>query len=77
MLILTGKIVFADRPADAIEGIKRLALGMQGLALPANIGPWSQIVSILCTSSASAMAGKRTTSQGVSRLGSAASTFDR
>jgi hypothetical protein len=35
LLVLAGKVVFADRPADAIELIPRLALGMQGLTLPA------------------------------------------
>jgi hypothetical protein len=33
LLVLTGEIVFADRAADAIEGVERLALTMQGLAL--------------------------------------------
>ena len=33
MLILAGKVVFADRPPDTVEYFKRLAVGMQGLAL--------------------------------------------
>jgi hypothetical protein len=33
LLILAGEIVFADRAADSLEGVERLALGMQGLAL--------------------------------------------
>jgi len=32
LLILAGKIVFADGPPDAVEGLGRLAVGMQGLA---------------------------------------------
>jgi hypothetical protein len=28
LLILTGEIVFADRMADLVEGVERLALGM-------------------------------------------------
>jgi hypothetical protein len=32
LLILAGKVVFADRPPDAVEGFERLAVGVQGLA---------------------------------------------
>jgi hypothetical protein len=35
LLILTGEIVFADRPPDALEGVERLAFAMQRLSLPA------------------------------------------
>jgi len=35
LLILAGEIVLADRPANALEGVERLALGMQSLAVPA------------------------------------------
>jgi hypothetical protein len=34
LLILAGEIVFADRPADVLEGGKRLARGVQRLAQP-------------------------------------------
>jgi hypothetical protein len=34
LLILVGKIVFADRAADAVERVERLALAMQRLGLP-------------------------------------------
>ena len=30
MLILGGKVIFAERPTDPIEGLERLALRMQG-----------------------------------------------
>jgi len=42
LLILSGKIVFADRAADAVEGVEWLAPGMQRLALPAHEGSWSE-----------------------------------
>ena len=32
-------VVFADRAADALEGVERLALGMQGLTQPTSEGP--------------------------------------
>jgi hypothetical protein len=34
LLILTSEIVFADRPADVLEGGERLARGVQHLAVP-------------------------------------------
>ena len=34
MLILAGKVVFAERAADALEGVERLALRMQGFTRP-------------------------------------------
>ncbi len=34
MLILAGEVVLADGPANAVEGVERLALGMKRLALP-------------------------------------------
>jgi hypothetical protein len=34
LLILAGEVVFADRPADVLESFERLAVGVQGLALP-------------------------------------------
>ena len=42
MLILAGEIVFANRPPDAVEHLKRLAVGMQGLALTTCEAPRSQ-----------------------------------
>src|SRR6266446_10106061 len=38
LLVLAGEIVFADRPADLLEHLERLARGMQGLALLAAEG---------------------------------------
>src|SRR5712671_4195315 len=35
LLILAGEVVFADRSPDTVEGIERLAVGVQGLALTA------------------------------------------
>jgi hypothetical protein len=32
LLILAGEIVFADRPADAVKDVERLAIGVQGVA---------------------------------------------
>jgi len=33
LLILSGKVVFADCPPDVFQGFERLAIGVQGLAL--------------------------------------------
>src|SRR5207248_7776110 len=35
LLILAGEVVFADRPPNTVEGVERLTVGMQGLALTA------------------------------------------
>jgi len=35
LLILAGKVVFAERAAEAVEGFERLALGVQRFALAA------------------------------------------
>ncbi len=35
MLILAGKVVFADRPPDAVQGVERLTIGVQRLTAPA------------------------------------------
>src|SRR6516162_6685669 len=35
LLILAREIVFSDRPPDAVEGVERLARGVQRLTLPA------------------------------------------
>jgi hypothetical protein len=39
LLVLPGKIVLTDRTADMVEGGKRFAGGMQGLALMAGEAP--------------------------------------
>ena len=52
MLILTGEVVFTDRSTDAVEGVERLATGMQGLALTAGKASRFQdrldLVSFIC-----------------------------
>jgi hypothetical protein len=35
LLILAGEIVFADRSPEAVQGVERLAIGVQRLAYPA------------------------------------------
>ena len=42
LLILAGKVVFADRSADAVKGFERLALAVQRLAQPAREAPRAQ-----------------------------------
>jgi len=38
LLVLAGKVVFADRPPDLLDGVERLATGVQNLALTAREG---------------------------------------
>ena len=42
MLILAREVVFADRPPDTVEHFKRLAVGVQRLALTAREASRSQ-----------------------------------
>ena len=42
MLILAREVVFADRPPDTVEHFKRLAVGVQCLALTAREASRSQ-----------------------------------
>jgi hypothetical protein len=65
LLILAGEVVFADRPADTLEGVasgSRSGCSASPGRRAKDRGP--QIVSIWCTSSASAIAGKRRISHG-------------
>src|SRR5882762_7776306 len=64
LLILTSEIVLADRPSDVLESGERLARGVQRLAVPPGEALRPPIVAISCTSLASAIAGKHTTSHG-------------
>src|SRR5262249_59928974 len=64
LLILASKVVLADRPPEMSECREWLALGVQRLAPLTRKQRGPQIVSISCTSSTSAIAGKLTTSQG-------------
>ena len=41
LLILAGEVVFADRPADAVKGVERLAVGVQRFARSAREGTGS------------------------------------
>ena len=63
LLVLAGEIVLADRRADLLERLERLALRVERFAGRAAKRLAPNGVSTTCTSSTSAIAGNETTSQ--------------